>query len=176
MKIAIIGYSGAGKSTLARRLAELYGCQVLHLDSINFEPGWVERGTEAKIAEVRAFMRQDSWVIDGNYGCVLYNERMQEADQILFLDFNRFDCLWRVIRRYLTYKGRTRPDMAPGCNEKLDWEFISWVLWKGRSKKARDRYKWTVQQFADKTIVLRNQRQIDSFLRTGMGAASVQAY
>ena len=43
MKIAVIGYSGAGKSTLAKKLGKLFRCPVLHLDRIQFEPGWKER-------------------------------------------------------------------------------------------------------------------------------------
>ena len=45
---------------------------------------------------------------------------MEEAVQIVLLLFDRFRCLRRVTRRYLTYRGRTRADMAEGCNEKLD--------------------------------------------------------
>jgi Adenylate kinase and related kinases len=43
MKIAIIGYSGSGKSTLAAKLGKFYHAEVLHLDSVHFLPGWVER-------------------------------------------------------------------------------------------------------------------------------------
>lgn len=43
MKIAVIGYSGAGKSTLAKKAGKLFRCPVLHLDRIQFEPGWKER-------------------------------------------------------------------------------------------------------------------------------------
>ena len=43
MKIAVLGYSGSGKSTLARKLGELYGVPVLHLDAVQFLPGWRER-------------------------------------------------------------------------------------------------------------------------------------
>lgn len=46
MKIAILGYSGSGKSTLARRLGEQYGIPVLHLDRVQFLPGWRERDPE----------------------------------------------------------------------------------------------------------------------------------
>ena len=46
MKIAVIGYSGAGKSTLAKKLGKLFRCPVLHLDRIQFEPGWKERDRE----------------------------------------------------------------------------------------------------------------------------------
>ncbi len=43
MKIAVLGYSGSGKSTLARRLGEYFQVPVLHLDVVNFLPGW-EKG------------------------------------------------------------------------------------------------------------------------------------
>ena len=43
MKIAILGTSGSGKSTLAKRLGETYGLPVLHMDTVQFLPGWVER-------------------------------------------------------------------------------------------------------------------------------------
>lgn len=43
MKIEILGTSGSGKSTLAKRLGETYGLPVLHMDTVHFLPGWVER-------------------------------------------------------------------------------------------------------------------------------------
>ena len=43
MKIMITGYSGSGKSTLCRKLAEHYQLPFLHLDSIQFLPGWEVR-------------------------------------------------------------------------------------------------------------------------------------
>ena len=46
MKIAILGTSGSGKSTLAKRLGEAYGLPVLHMDTVHFLPGWVERPFE----------------------------------------------------------------------------------------------------------------------------------
>jgi adenylate kinase family enzyme len=49
MKIAIIGYSGSGKSTLTRKLAEHYKVEALHLDSVHFLPGWIERENADKV-------------------------------------------------------------------------------------------------------------------------------
>ena len=40
MKIAIIGYSGAGKSTLAKKLSHCYSIPKLHMDTLQFQPGW----------------------------------------------------------------------------------------------------------------------------------------
>lgn len=58
MKIAILGYSGSGKSTLARAIAKKTGFACLHLDSVHFLPGWVEKADEQARAEVRRRNRE----------------------------------------------------------------------------------------------------------------------
>ena len=169
MKIAVLGYSGSGKSTLARKLGEKYGADVLHLDSVHFLPGWVERDREEEQKIVSDFLdSHESWVIDGNYKKLSYERRMEEADMIILMLFNRFACLYRVMKRYKKYKGKTRPDAAEGCNEKLDPEFVKWILWRGRGKPARDRYRQIQKQYAGKVVVIKNQRQLDNFERNGM--------
>ena len=93
--LGILGESGSGKSTLAGRLGELYQIPVLHLDTVHWLPGWEEKAEEQERSEVRAFMdRNASWVIDGNYRKLEYERRLQEADRIIFMDFNRFSCLF----------------------------------------------------------------------------------
>ncbi len=171
VKTAIIGYSGSGKSTLARRIGEHDRAEVLHLDRVHFLPGWIERPRQEEQEIVKAFLdsRRD-WVIDGNYSKLSYDRRMEEADRIILLLFNRFDCIRRVTKRYNAYKDMIRPDMAEGCSEKLDLEFAFWVLWKGRKKAARDRYRRVREKYPDKTVVIRNQKQLDIFLRELAGS------
>ena len=135
MKIAIIGYSGSGKSTLARCLAEMYGVDVLHFDAVQFLPGWVIRDETEKKHLTQMFLdTHNAWVIDGTYSKLFFDRRMEEADEIVLLLFNRIACLYRAYRRYCHYAGTTRPDMAPGCGEKFDWEFAKWILWKTERK------------------------------------------
>lgn len=165
MKIAVMGYSGSGKSTLARELGELYGVPVLHLDRVQFLPGWRERPKDEQLSLVRRFMDENgSWVIDGNYSNLLQERRLAEADKVVFLLFNRFDSLRRVVRRYRRYRGKTRPDMGEGCREKLDAEFLRWVLWQGRTKEKRDGFERKRKLCGAKCAVLKNQRQIDRWL------------
>ena len=162
MKIAIIGYSGSGKSTLARKLAEFYQIPVQHFDRVQFRPNWEIRPQPSKQIMTKTFLDlHKDWVIDGNYSKLFFERRMEEADVIILLLFNRISCLYRVTRRYLKYKNSTRSDMADGCKEKLDWEFVKWILRDGRSKTARQRYQNVVSQYPEKTIVLKNQRQLD---------------
>lgn len=165
MRIAVLGYSGAGKSTLARALGERYTIPVLHLDTVQFTPGWLERDREEAQRMVHAFMKNPEWVIDGNYSKFEYQRRLEEADQIIFLDFPRFTCLFRAVRRYFSFRGKHRPDMADGCNEKLDPEFVWWLLWKGRTRKKRERFQCILDTYPEKTVVLKNQKGLDRYLK-----------
>ncbi len=165
MKIAILGYSGSGKSTLCRCFAELHGLPALHLDTVQYLPDWKIRPLEEKIAIVSEFMDHapNGWVIDGNYSHLLLDRRLEEADLIVMLLFGRFTCLSRVLKRYKTFRTKTRPDMADGCSEKVDADFIKWILWKGRTRKKRAWYKSIREKYPEKITVLRNQRQLDAY-------------
>ena len=168
MKIAVIGYSGGGKSTLADRLSQKYRIPVLYMDTVHWLPGWQMRTREQKDAIVGEFLdahAADGWVIDGTYSKQHFDRRMSEADQIIIMSFNRFACLCRVVKRYRTYKGRTREDMGEGCNEKIDLDFVMWVLFRGRTKAVRQRYRNVVEKYGDKVTVIKNQRRLDTFER-----------
>lgn len=159
MKIVIIGYSGSGKSTLAKILGKHYNIPVLHLDSVSFLNGWNGRDEKETNEIVKKFMEEnDSWIIDGNYYKIA-KERFEQADKIIFLNYNRFFCLKSVIKRYKENIGKTRSDMAMGCDEKLDFEFLYWVFIKGRNKNRRDRFKNIVKKH-NNSMVFKNRKQL----------------
>ncbi|MDL2203739.1 hypothetical protein QQF51_13835 [Brucella intermedia] len=68
------------------------------------------------------------------------------------------------MRRTLKHYGRSRPDMAKGCVERFDWDFLKWVA--GYRKNGRIR----ALAFLDKApphLVkhhLRNPREVERFL------------
>lgn len=164
MKIAIIGYSGCGKSTLADYLKEKYHIPVLYLDCIHWLPGWEERSQAEEKMLVKQFLDQNtSWVIDGNYANLCYQRRLEEADRIIYMNFNRFTCLCRAVKRYVRYRGKTRESMTEDCPEKLDLEFIWWILYAGRTREYKKRYRNVLKRYASKTIVIKNQRQLTAF-------------
>jgi adenylate kinase family enzyme len=167
MKTMIIGYSGSGKSTLAAHIASLENAPVLYLDRVHWLPGWNVRPAEEKERTVSEFLdTHTAWVIDGNYSKLSFDRRLEEADRIVFLSFGRLACLIRAYRRLHTYKGRTRESMTEGCNEKVDFEFVRWILHNGRTKEVRDRFAHVCNTYADKVTVIRNQRQLDRFYKT----------
>lgn len=170
-RIMIIGFSGSGKSTLAAILAERLGTEAIHLDSIHWLPNWVENTPENEAEILKPLLDAECWVTDGNYSKVLYNERTELADTIIFLDFNRFLCLYRAIKRYFKNRGKTRKDMGEGCPEKLDFEFIKWVLFAKRSPKKHrsiiDGLETLRRKNPGKSIyILKNPKDVRDFLRT----------
>lgn len=164
MKIAILGYSGSGKSTLAKYLSGAYGIPLLYLDRVNFQADWQERDTEEARQIVRTFMEQPDWVIDGNYNRFYRQERLEQADRIVLMLFNRFSTLHRIIRRNQEFRNRSRESMADGCAEKLDFEFLYWILLRGRTPSKILDYRRLIREYSGKVTVIRNQRQLDRFM------------
>lgn len=164
MKISILGYSGSGKSTLARIFSKYYDLPVLYLDTVHFMPNWVERDREEGRNITSEFMKNNSWVIDGNYTSFLQKERLEQADKIILLLFPRRICLYRALKRYFMNRNKTREDVAEGCIEKIDLEFIWWILYNGRTKDKRNHYKNIENQYKDKVIVLKKHKDVDKFL------------
>ncbi|GAA6296417.1 DNA topology modulation protein [Enterocloster asparagiformis] len=163
MKIAVIGYSASGKSTLAARLGEMTGCPVLFLDKVQFLPGWQERDRAEARGMVEDFLnenRERGWVIDGNYTNFHQERRMAEADLIFFMDFPRRICLPQALYRNWKYKGRARESIAEGCDEKMDLEFLLWILRDGRSRERRQQFRDLMERYPRKVVVLKRHRDV----------------
>jgi len=164
MKTMIIGYSGSGKSTLAGKIAKHQNVPVVYIDTIFWLPGWVSRPREECNQILKEFLdSNDSWVIDGTYSKNNYDRRLEEADRIIFMNFNRFNCLWRALKRRIKYNGKARASMTEGCNEKFDWEFFCWIMFQGRNKLNKGHFKKALDNYGEKVIVIKNQRQLDTF-------------
>jgi adenylate kinase family enzyme len=163
-RIAIIGSGGAGKSTLAARLGKILHLPVIHLDRLHWRPGWVEPPKDEWKRKVEEIVSTDRWIIDGNYGGTM-EIRFAACDTVIYLDFPRAICTWRVIKRRFKYRSGTRPDMDEGCPEKLDLEFVSWI-WNFPSK-TRPRIEERLSGLsADKRLIrLTSPAAVRSFLR-----------
>lgn len=159
-----MGYSGAGKSTLARALGDRYGIPVLHMDRVHHAPGWQVRDRKEAHRMVHEFMKQPQWVIDGNYTKFEYRRRLKEADEIILLELPRTACFARAWRRKINYRNEARPDMAEGCPEKMDLEFMWWLLWKGRGGQKKRWLEEGLKDHLSKVTTLRSQKEIDQYL------------
>lgn len=161
-KIIVIGSGGSGKSTFSRRLGERTSIEVIHLDREYWRPNWEKTPVDEWEARVATILGRDSWIMDGNFGGTR-EMRMQAADTIIFLDIPRRVCLYRILKRTIQYYGRSRPDMAEGCDERFDLEFLLW-LWN-YPNRTRSRVIEASEKFPDKRFVrLRTTSEVEKFL------------
>ena len=162
-RILILGCSGAGKSTLARELGEILHIPVIHLDKEYWRPGWKPTPEDEWQQRAVALAERDRWIMDGNYGSTLAM-RLARADGVIVMDYPRRLCLWRVVKRMRRHWGRTRPDVAPGCAERWDWEFLRFV-WSFNKKGRIRNYRMIEEQgLMEKTVVLRGPGETRAFL------------
>ena len=162
-RILIIGCGGAGKSTLARKLGELTGLPVVHLDQLFWHPGWVESSPGEIDEKIRQVLEQPRWIMDGNYNRTL-PLRLEYCDTVIYLDFSRFACLMGVAKRVLTTYGTVRPDMGEGCPERFDPDFLKWV-WNFNKTKREKYYRMLNEAEGIEKIVLKNRRMVKRFLK-----------
>lgn len=135
-RLLIIGCGGAGKTTLAIELSQLLQLPLIHLDYHYWQSGWQEPGPQEWEATVQELISRENWIMDGNYGGTL-DLRAAGSDTIIFLDFNRYQCLWGIFRRWLRYRGRNRPDLPQGCPERISWEFVHYIWNYRRTRRPR---------------------------------------
>jgi adenylate kinase family enzyme len=162
-KILILGSSGSGKSTLANQLGEKLNLPITHLDLLFWSAGWIVRDHSLFINDLEAVLRQDAFIIDGNYNQTL-EKRLMVSDTVLFLNFNRFKCFYGALKRYIQYRNRTRPSITIGCHEKIDFEFVKYILFDYPIKKRKVILPLIKKHFKGNLIIFNNRKQLKQFL------------
>jgi adenylate kinase family enzyme len=162
-RILLIGCGGAGKSRLAQLLGERLDLPVVHLDVHFWRPGWQEPDRETWRAQLGTLAAKPDWVMEGNY-INTFDIRMPRADSLVWLDYPRTTCMRRVLMRTLKWYGRTRPDLAPGCPEGFDREFLSYVWNFQRAQNPR--IVASIDQFGSHLHVTRlgTDHEVEEFL------------
>jgi len=117
-RIIVIGTSGSGKTTLARALAKKLEIPHIELDSLYWEPNWVEPPVEKFKTKVEQAIAVPTWVLDGNYGKVR-DAIWKKGTTIIWLDYS--------FRRIFS--------------QSLKRTFLRWIknekLWQGNQESLR---------------------------------------
>ncbi len=161
-RILIIGSSGAGKSTFSKRLGEVTDLPVIHLDTLFWNPGWVETPKDEWSKKVETALQGKDWIMDGNFSGTL-TMRLEKCDTAIFLDLPRTICVYRVLKRVALYRKGSRPDMADGCDERFDWEFVKWT-WNYPTR-SKPKVETLLNKYRNtKTIIrLTSRKEIENF-------------
>ncbi|MBY5533127.1 AAA family ATPase [Rhizobium leguminosarum] len=134
-RILVIGCSGGGKSTLSLKIARRFGLSYISLDrDVFWLPGWVVRDRVEQRTIIASRILEERWIMDGTNPSSL-DIRLPRTDFVVWVRMPRLVCIWGAISRWAKWVGRTRPEMAPGCIEKVDLEFLRFI-WTFEEKFA----------------------------------------
>ncbi len=156
-RVLIIGPCGSGKSTLARELAPRLRLPLTHMDQLGWQPGWVETGDDELADLIANAVAGECWLIEGNYGSTL-GPRLERTDTVIYLDFPIRLCLKRLIRRIITHRGHSRPDMPDDCPERFDLAFLWYMLNWNRGPRVRT--EAAIAPWADRVVRLTSPRAL----------------
>lgn len=115
---------------LATSISRRTELPVVHLDVLFWRHGWTPAAREEALRDLGAEIAQDRWILDGNFLADQSGDedaRFDRADTVIFLDLPRTTCLWRLLKRLVRDRGRSRPDLPEGCTEGFDLPLLRWV-------------------------------------------------
>lgn len=100
-KVAVFGKPGSGKSTLGKALASTTGIQLHQLDSIVYKKNGelVDRNLFEEAHE--KILSSESWIIDGFGPIGSFNQRLEAADTLVYIDLPYLTSYWFVTKRLL---------------------------------------------------------------------------
>ena len=159
-KIIIIGSPGSGKSCLARKLNELTGIPLHHMDNLYWRADRTHITRPELMEAVEAIMKTPEWIIDGNYIGTM-GQRMQGAETIIYLDIPEEVCVEGIKSRV----GMKRDDL-PWVEETLDEEFLKFVIdFKTDTKTKIEDLLNLCESDGKEIFRLSSREEIDAFLK-----------
>ncbi len=160
-RVLVIGCPGAGKSSFARGLREKSGLPLYYLDMIWHLPDRTTVTREEFDRRLEEILREDRWIIDGNYGRTL-ERRLMRCDTVFLLDLPVEVCLEGAKERV----GKQREDL-PWKEEELDPEFRRWII--DFPKEQLPRIYELLEQYKEgrRIIVFRSREEADEWLGRG---------
>ena len=157
----VIGCPGAGKSTIARAIALKTRLPLIHLDQEYWRAGWTPTPKDDWIERLKQICSEPQWILDGNYhGSIA--RRLPFADTVIVVEQPRWRCIYNVLRRTFGSLGKVRSDMAPGCPERLNLGFLSFI-WTYHAKFQTDIQPLLDDAAARGTRVVTTRSQYDLF-------------
>jgi adenylate kinase family enzyme len=164
-RILVMGSSGSGKSTFVKRLSALTGLPTVSLDALFWKPGWRPSDAAEFEKRVTAAAHLPRWIMDGNFISGGAGDlRRNLADAVIWFDLPRRTCMTGIMIRIATSYGQVRPEMAPGCPERIDVEFFRYV-WTYRRLQRPKLLRYFEGLRPDQALIrFSNRAQADRYL------------
>ncbi|OTA18183.1 ATPase AAA [Xenorhabdus beddingii] len=152
-----MGPSNSGKSTLANAISRKCNLKATHLDQLFHLPNtnWQERPVDEFILLHDMAIKEESWIIDGNYRKYL-SQRLSRATGVILLDISTPASLLRYVNRTLFQ--RNRCGALEGSKDSITWKMIHHI--SVVTPKSRKRYAEKFEQLTLPKIKLTSIKQI----------------
>jgi adenylate kinase family enzyme len=162
-RIAIIGPSASGKSTLAEALGAKIGAKPIHLDLLAHYPDtqWQARPKSELVTLHDAELGAEAWVIEGNYS-ICMPQRFARATGAIWLDFGRWGCLWRYLKRTMQPAAK-RKGVLPGSVERLNWMMVDFIVRQQPPKHKK--YAGLLEGVNGPVIRLKSMRELKALYK-----------
>ncbi len=164
-KIAVFGKPGSGKSTLSKALASATGIPLHPLDSIVYKKNGelVDRQSYDEAHE--NILSSDSWIIDGFGPIDSFNQRLNAADTLVYIDLPYPTSYWFVTKRLL--KGLVvKPEGWPDGSSILKGTLESYKVLRLCPKFWNDGFVGRLEKLsADKSLyIVKSASELDHFV------------
>lgn len=172
-RVLVYGVTGSGKTTAARRLSEVTGIPWTDVDSLTWEPGWVEVPTEVQRERIAALCAGDEWILDAAYGKWL-DIPLARVELVVGLDYGRAVSFGRLLHRTVTraFRGdRVSNGNVESLRMMLSRDSI--LVWHFRSfarKRARIR-RWQSEDVPFAVLAFRRPADFERWLQGRAGQA-----
>ncbi len=166
-RIAVIGTSCSGKTTLARKLSQILQIRHIELDTLFWKKNWQIQERKIFREKVTRVVKQDCWVIDGNFS-IVRDIVWKRADTIIWINYPFavifLQALVRSIRRIMT-----KEQLFADNVESFTQTFFSknsilyWIIISHWDYKRT--YTHLLKKSNKEVIVLRSNKEKNEFVR-----------
>ena len=132
-RILVIGCPGAGKTYFSKQLGQILSLPIVHMDNLYWNKDKTSIDTEALKEKLLPYLKQDEWIIDGNYHKTL-EMRLPYATDVFVLDLPRKECIQGILDRI----DRPRDDIPWIEREDDAAELIAWTAGYGFRTKDEE--------------------------------------
>ena len=115
-KVAVFGKPGSGKSTFSKALAKATNLPLHQLDSIHYNSNGQTVDRQVFDARHDEILSSDAWIIDGLGPLKSFNQRLEAADTLIYIDLPYSLSYWLVTKRLLKGLFITPEGWPPGSS------------------------------------------------------------
>ncbi|MEI8339478.1 MAG: hypothetical protein WCF94_02325 [bacterium] len=132
------------------------------MDQLFWKGNWQAVPETDYLREHTSLIEKPDWIIEG-YVDKKMSDRLSRSHLVLYLDYSRFLCVWRIILRWIKHRKESRPELPKEALEQFKWGY----LWTVFTRAERECIEEAIEQSNPKNLIrFSNPKELESFLKT----------